>query len=262
MTPGDIIRFAEDRTGHPLNPDEGITFGPRTSELAGVSVAWTVNEATVAQAAAAGHNCLVHHEALTHPYPGLTCETERHYLSWPTNYSRLAALARHDMTAIRLHGSLDELYIYAAFAHQLELGDPIVEAASGEYSHKVFGAPVDTFGALVEHVKRCMGMPALRTTIIDAERPVQRIGLPWGGLGLFTNVGYMQAIMDLGVDTFICGETDNYGFRFAAESGIAVIETSHEVSEAAGLRQFATDLAGSLDVACRFIEAPCVWRMS
>ena len=58
---------------------------------------------------------------------------------------------------------------------------------------------------------------------------VSRIGLPWGGLGLFVNVGYQQALVEQGCDLFIAGESDNYGFRFAQECGIPMIETSHEI---------------------------------
>ena len=258
--PNDIIGFVESATGHAISGDEAITFGSRSAELTGVTVAWTVNCDTVSAAAEAGHNCIVHHEALTLPYPGIGHTVERHYLSWPTNTQRLSALGRAGMTAMRLHGSLDELYIFDEFARQLGLCDVI--QCGPHYAHKVFASPAATFGALVERVKRAMDMPAIRTTVEDPERPVRRIGLPWGGLGLFTNVDFMQALIDLDVDTFICGETDNYGFRFAAESGVASIETSHETGEVGGLRLFADALGRDLGIDVRFVDTPRIWRMA
>ncbi|NOY75007.1 MAG: hypothetical protein GXP32_04360 [Kiritimatiellaeota bacterium] len=58
-----------------------------------------------------------------------------------------------------------------------------------------------------------------------------RVGLPWGGLGLFVNVAYQQFLFEHGCDVFIAGESDNMGFRFAEECGIPMIETSHEVNK-------------------------------
>ena len=72
----------------------------------------------------------------------------------------------------------------------------------------------------------------------------------------------MQELIDLGADTFICGETDNQAFRFAEKLGIAVIETSHEVSEAPGLRVFAEMLEANSGLDVRFIDLPCIWRIS
>jgi putative NIF3 family GTP cyclohydrolase 1 type 2 len=261
-TSQDLIRFVESRTGHPLNEDEGIAFGRRVGELTGVTVTWMVNPETIAAAAAAGHNCIVHHEALTYPYPYFTHERERHYLSWPTNMQRLALLAQHGLTAIRMHASLDEIYIFGAFAEQLGLGEFVADDGTGKYPwHRVYESPVATFGELIEHVKEAVGMPALRCTHHPLDRPVKRLGLPWGGLGLFVNVHYVQGLIDLGIDTLICGESDNYGFRFPAELDIAVIETSHEVSEVRGLQQFVEALRGELGIDARFAPTPCIWTI-
>ena len=84
---------------------------------------------------------------------------------------------------------------------------------------------------------------------------MHRVGLPWGGLGLFVNVGYQQRLIEQGCDVFIAGESDNYGFRFAAECGIPMIETSHELSENDGLRRFAEMLSGGFpDVQFRLLH--------
>ena len=45
-------------------------------------------------------------------------------------------------------------------------------------------------------------------------------------------------MVDIGCEAVIGGETDNYGIRFAVESGIELIETSHEISENKGLELF------------------------
>lgn len=97
----------------------------------------------------------------------------------------------------------------------------------------------------------------------NQKHKVKRVGLPWGGLGLFVNVGYQQQLIELGCDVFIAGEADNYGFRFAVESGVAMIETSHEVSENPGLATFTELLAQAFPkVTFRFHENDCIWRMN
>ncbi|MBN1553376.1 MAG: Nif3-like dinuclear metal center hexameric protein [Phycisphaerae bacterium] len=259
-TPSDIIKVIETWSGRPLNGDEYVTFGSRTAAVRGITVAWTVTPRVIAAAAKAGHNCIVHHESLLYPYPAFTAGHERAYLSWPTNVQRLRLLSKQEMTTIRIHGTADELRIFDAFAAQLGLGQPVADDGAGRYWAKVFASPVATFGELLEHVKRAVGMKALRVTREESGRPVKRIALPWGGVGLFVNVGNVQDMLNLGVDTLICGETDNYGFRFAEEVGVAVIETSHEVSEAEGLKQFAERLNDALDVEVRYVDVPCVWE--
>jgi hypothetical protein len=50
--------------------------------------------------------------------------------------------------------------------------------------------------------------------------------------------------------------------RFAAEAGLAVIETSHEVSENRGLARFAEMLGPALGVPTAFVDLPCAWQMA
>ncbi len=263
-TPRDIQTFIEACSGSPLGGDEYVTFGSPTAELAGVTVCWMLDAEAVEAAAAAGHNCIVHHEALTFPYPGLSSGGEPTWLAWPTNARRLGALSAAGMTAVRIHASADRICIFDDFAAALGLTDVLAGADDphgAAYARKVFASPVDTFGELIAHVKACLSMDAVRATPDPPGRPVRRIGLPWGGLGLFVNVGFMQSLIELGVDTLICGETDNYGIRFAAEVGIAVIETSHEVSESPGLRRLAEMLGEHLGVPTAFHEQRCAWEM-
>jgi putative NIF3 family GTP cyclohydrolase 1 type 2 len=260
-TLNEIITYIESTTGHSLNNDEYITFGKQDIKLTGVTVTWMVTPESIKSAADMGHNCIIHHEALTYPHPGFSAGHGKEPKNWQINTQRKKLLAKHGITAIRIHGSADEICIYNAFAEQLVLGKSIADDGSGVYSRKVFNSPVPTFGELIERVKKKMGMSAVRTTKHNANRPVNRIGLPWGGLGLGMNVSYMQKLVDIGVDTFICGEADNFGIRFADEQGIAVIETSHEISETAGLQILTEKLRTALELDVQYVHIPCVWEM-
>jgi len=169
-------------------------------------------------------------------------------------------LEEHDLTLVRIHGSLDEICIYDDFVALLGLGHPVAERGLA----KVYEIQPSPLSALVERVKERTGMPSLRVSCPKGmEQIVHRVGLPWGGLGLFVNVTYQQRLIEMGCDVLIAGESDNYGFRFSAELGIPMIETGHEISENPGLEHFARMLQSrfpELDVA--FYECEPAWRMA
>ena len=260
----DIIAYITGLSGHPLNRDEGIHHGPAARDVTGVTVAWMATPDAIDQAGRSGHELLLAHESLYYPYDAAVgAPAPPGWQGWRVNRQRRELLDRHNLTFLRVHGSLDEICIFDDFAALLGLGQPVV--TGGPYL-KVYEVGPCTLGELVERVKSCLGMPFVRVSPLhsaagQSDRLVSRVGLPWGGMGLFVNVGYQQELIEAGCDVFIAGETDNYGFRFAQEAGIPMIETSHELSENPGLRHFAVMLAQAfpaLDV--RFVELPNVWE--
>lgn len=258
MTLTDIYRWLEDQAGHPLHSDEGVMFGDPCRCLEGVTVCWMPSPQNIAAAASEGH-ALLHHEALLFPYP-MDNKQELKTLHWPVNRRRLEALGRGNLVASRLHGTIDELWIYDEFAERLGLVN--VAAKGKSYCHRIFEIEPAPLEKLVERVKKATGMAALRRTRVKPDRRVRKIGLTWGGMGLFVNVAYQQELLDLAgdIDVMIAGETDNYGFRFCTELDIDVIETSHEVSENAGLGRFADALSGRFpSLRVRHLSDSCVW---
>ena len=68
-------------------------------------------------------------------------------------------------------------------------------------------------------------------------------------------------MIEMNWDAVIAGKTDDHGFRFSAECGVPMIETSHEVSENPGLRHFAEMLDDAFpDLQVSFYENSCPWR--
>ena len=153
------------------------------------------------------------------------------------------------------------MFIYDAFAQQV--GATQIHAKGSQYHLRVYDLEPMPYGDLIEKVKKATSLPALRATPGDPDRIVKTVGLPWGGMALFVNVGCLQQLIDLAdIDVMIAGETDNYGFRFCQEVGIDVIETSHEVSEEQGLQDFTCWLQQQLpDVPVDFHPTPCVWAV-
>ena len=259
-TIADILAWVAARTGRALFEDEGVQFGPAERDLTGATVCWMPDPPAMRAAAAAGHEVLLHHEALTFPYPGLGPPIPEAG-AWPTNAARRAALEAGGLTAVRIHESADLTHIYAEFVRRLGLGEPT--ARGGGLLQHVFEIEPTPYEQLIERVKAAAGLPGVRATCCTGpDRTIRRVGLPWGGLGLFTNVRYQQALLELGVDAMIAGESDSYGMRFVTEGGVDLIETSHEASEEPGLARWAADLAGAfpgLDV--HMHEQGTVWQV-
>lgn len=241
-TANDIITTVEGLSGHPLHSDEGVQMGRAGAPVERALVCWMATRDALLAAEAMGAELVIAHESLFYPYnvrlmPGKVEAWE----SWPTNRQRRQVIERANLTVVRIHGSADEICIFDDFASLLGLGEPV----AGEGTKKVYEIAPVALGELVERVKGAVGMGHVRVSWAGsrAERPVHRVGLPWGGLGLFVNVGYQQWTIENGCDVLIAGESDSYGFRFSAECGVPMIETSHEASEMPGLRHFAAMLA-------------------
>ncbi|MCK4981327.1 MAG: Nif3-like dinuclear metal center hexameric protein, partial [Victivallaceae bacterium] len=173
---------------------------------------------------------------------------------------RRSLLEQYDLNLVRIHGSADEICILDLFAKVLGLEN---EVFSDEQYLKIYEISPTPLRELAKSVKERTGMSGLRIASAgDMDRMVHRVGLPWGGMGLFVNVDYQQRLLEHGCDVFIAGETDNYGFRFAAECGIPMIETSHEISENPGFRRFSSMLSAAFfDVEFQFYENDCVWEI-
>lgn len=260
VTIPDLIAAIERNAGNPLGRDEGHLFGSADRPVRTAVVAWMATPDAIEHAGAVGAQLLLVHESLYYPYDTIPAAGSPE-ADWPVNRQRRLALEHHGLSVLRIHGTADRLSIYDAFCRQLGLGRPLEER--GAYAKVYPAGPGETVADWVHRVKERTGRPALRVSAprgLDA--PVTRIGLTWGGLGLFLNVSYQASILALGADLLIGGESDSYGFRFAAEVGVAHIESGHSVSENAGLLDFTALLAG-LCPGIRFVFHECApsWRI-
>lgn len=255
----DLITHVEHLAGHTLNQEEWLFNGDRDREISGVTVCWMASPDAIRATGEAGHELLIGHESLFFPYNAPKAPSlPQGWETWQTNRQRRELLETYNTTFLRLHSSVDEICIFDDFADLLDLGKPVAT----EGLVKIFEIPPTPLRDLVGHVKTSLGMPTVRVSTADGmDDIVHRVGLPWGGLGLFVNVGYQQKLIEQGCDVFIAGESDNYGFRFSQEVGIPMIETSHEISENPGLRQFTEALQTAFpEVVFSFYENPCAWR--
>ena len=95
----------------------------------------------------------------------------------------------------------------------------------------------------------------------DPQRIVKCPALPWGGLGLSVNVGFIEGLLQYRPDVLIAGESDEYAMVYAIDADIPLIETSHAASENPGLRHFTEHLAASSPgLKVVFHECPVPWQ--
>ena len=257
-TVNDIMRHIESLSGRPLEPDEIVYHGSADTRVTRVVTTWMPTPEAIREAAKRGAELLIGHEVLE--FPQLYREAAHPECigrMWLPNTERRRLLETHNLTFLQVHGSADHICILDEFAALLDVGSPVYEKGLV----KVYEIRPTRLRDLIDRVKRQVHMDCVRVSgVTDPDQKVHRVGLPWGGYGLFANAGYLDLLKRQDCDVFIAGEACNLGFHFATELGIPMIETSHEISENPGFRRFTQMLSGAFpDVTFHFHELACAW---
>ena len=259
VTVADIVKHMASLIGRDIEIADVVLHGSADTPVTGAVVCWIPTPEAIEDAGARGAELVIGHECLCFPHMGARhSKAEDLSESWAPNKQRRELLDKHALAFLQLHGSADMACVFDDFAAILGLGEPVHE----DGLTKVYEIPPRRLGDLIEDVKARVHMDHVRVAgAHDLDKQVHRVGLPWGGVGLFVNVPYQQRLIELGCDVFIAGESDNYGMRFSSECGIPMIETSHEVSENPGLRHLTEILAQAFpDVQFHFHENACAWK--
>ncbi|MFH1905075.1 MAG: Nif3-like dinuclear metal center hexameric protein [bacterium] len=255
MEVSDFKKYVYNLKGR-LNPDEGLLFGNENNGITGIQVSWMASLDAIESAQRVGANLMLVHEALFYPYPFSNNPRPKDYLCWSVNKKRKELLSRYEIAVIRFHGTLDEICILDDFAKALGLPEPSIE----DKLVKLYDIEPVSIETMIKRVKKALLLDIVRVTPCDLKKKARRIGLPWGGLGLFVNVSYQERLLKYEPDLFIAGESDCYGFIYAIDAGIPMIETSHEISENIGLKNFADKLKKDImDINITFYENKKPW---
>jgi len=240
MTVKDLISYILKRKGQgqALNGDEGVLFGDPGAEIRGLLITWMATVQALREAARTGCNVVLCHESFYLVSP-LQTGVAPQEMAWAPNRNRVSAAVAGGITVLRVHGSLDLICIWDDFVAALGIDNP----TPGTGWNKVLPILETTVGALADRLKSTFGLPRVRVAG-DMDQRVRVAGFPWGGLGLDTNLSYLARCLELGADVLIAGECDEYGFTFAVDAGVPMIETGHSLSENPGLRGFADRLHG------------------
>ena len=253
MKPEDIKEYLLRRCNRPLGKEEGILFGDPYIEIRNILVTWMATLDAIEEAIRKECNFILCHEALFYPY--VVPEGLGDVLSWRTNRKRLELLAKNGITVFRAHGLLDYLLITEYFGKTCNLGEPV---AKEEIAYIYQVAPI-ILKDFARSIKSSMNLPSIRMAG-DPEKEISRIGIAVGGMGLFVNIGFWEILLKYNVDVILVGETDEYAIRYALDSGVAVVETTHPSSENPGLKKFSEELARDFpDVKVYFYDVGNKW---
>ena len=254
MIAADVAAYIESIAAKPAN-DEGFKFGDPQASVTGILVCWMCTLPAIERAVAEGCNMIVCHEEMHYPYASFQPGLEK-YLTWTVNRRRVQALAQGEITVYRAHGMLDDYCILDDFAVELGLGTPAVS----EGFYRIYDIKPRTVAQLTDQVKQVLDMDCVRVTG-DPAREVSRVGLPWGGLGLSVNIGFIEGLLRYDPDVLIAGETDEYAMFYCRDADVPLIESSHAGSENFGLAHFAEDLAAAMPTTkVVFHRCPVPWN--
>jgi putative NIF3 family GTP cyclohydrolase 1 type 2 len=216
-----------------LNRDEGLILGSPGTEVRGILTCWMATVDALQRAGAEGCNLVVTHEQFYfYPYFS-TDRVQPQHLKWCPNQRRLAIAERHRLCVMRLHGTMDLLHNFDDFVELIGLKN----ANRGSGYARVFPTEETTVAELAARVKRLLKLDRVRV-VGDLGRRVRCVGVPMGGLGLDSNLSYLQGCVERGADVLIGGEADEYGLTFVGDAGIPYIETGHFASENPGIINF------------------------
>lgn len=216
-----------------LGSEEGFRFGNPEMEVEGMLVSWMATAEAIERAIDEDCNFMIVHEDLFYPYGFQRDENFETCLTWSVNCKRLKMLSEHNIAVFRAHGTLDRLCVLDAFAEALGLPEPTI----GRGYVRIYDIPEVTAEELALEVKEKLNLETVRL-VGKPYRKIGRAGLPWGGLGLSLNIGFMEELLRHSPDVLIAGETDEYAMCYALDADVNVIETGHSISENIGLKKF------------------------
>jgi len=249
----DIKEYLLRRCNRPLGKEEGILFGDPYIKIEEILVTWMVTLDAIEEAIKRDCNFILCHEALFYPY--VIPEGLGDVLSWSANRKRLELLAKNNITVFRAHGLLDYLLIAEYFGKTCNLGEPIVKEGIA-YIYKIIPITLKEFA---KNIKISVSLPCIRV-VGNLEKEVSKIGIAVGGIGLSVNIGFWETLLRYNVDVILVGETDEYAIRYALDSGVAVVETTHPSSENPGLKKFSEELAKDFsDIKVYFYDVGNKW---
>lgn len=232
----DVFQYM-DKFGY-RGSEERILFGNADQEVSAIAVCWMPTIEVIKKAAEIGCNLIICHENLTFPYNFYTFGQHlENTIMWKSNMERLSLLIKHNISVIRGHATIDHAYIGRCFEEAIGM----TEKDGAKKDGNITVIEKTTLEELARDIKRKVKLDTIRVTG-DLKTEIQRVGFAIGGVGISVNMGALQKLVESYANVIITGEADEESLRFAVDSGVCVIETSHIAYEEIGLEKFAKDL--------------------
>jgi putative NIF3 family GTP cyclohydrolase 1 type 2 len=229
-------------------------IGDPNIEVRRVAVLWMLTTEAIEQVRRLGANLVVTHEPtfFTHVDDVSVVEGSTAY-QHKRNMLEEAAL-----TVLRIHDSWDpwpKIGIGDSLATLLGLGKPVAAARDG--LGKTYGIAPVKLDRLAQRVAHKVGMESV-SVAGDGERIIRRVALAYGSQ---CGPGSMQWFAASRADVVVAGELGQWqDVRFYQDSGVAIIQTDHAVSENPGLRNLAKFIRRQFKVPVDFIEVGAPFR--
>lgn len=221
-----------------LGREEGLHFGDPEIEIVGILVTWMATIKAIEMAERENCNLILCHET---PFFGMSWNVKNPTTPpWKVNEKRKQLLSRYNIAVFQSHATLDEILITDSFVEVLGLPVAVTKEWRLQSIHEISPTPLRK---LAEQVKKKIGLKIVRV-VGDSNKKVSRIGLAYGGIGLYTNLGFWEQMLKWNPEVVIVGETDEYAMRYAIDNDLCVIETTHPLSENPGLEKFCDELKG------------------
>lgn len=258
----DIENYFREKNNGILSQEDGILCGDPNKEVKRILITWMADKDAICYAGENNIDCIIAHEGLFMPYYKRDKDARPDYISWQGNQVRKNLLSKYDITMMRMHGTLHSIHdFYRFIPGLLDLGKEI-EGEDGNKQSNAFDIEPVTYKDLIERIKNAFSFPYVRATPGDPDRIVKRVGIIGGGGALFVNVFSIERQARNQCDTLIVGETDNYAIRYAVDSGMDLIETSHEVIENPALKEYIEIFKKDFpECHVEFYGNPCAFEM-
>ena len=232
----------------------GFRFGNPEIDVTGVGVAWYMAMEVIEQAIRSNLNLLIIHEPglfYDNSSPWHTCLLQE---TNPVNLKKKKLLIENNICVYTAHSNWDlqrSVGMQPTFARALGLTDEVKrDIAVGIY--RVETMP---FSDLIDKVKAATGLAYMRVQG-DPEKLISTVAVGFGNMGFVTDT-----IAANNADAGIFGELGEFSFIAAREAGLAIIETTHLVSESIGFRSVVNSMKEKLlDTKIEFLEIPFAYR--
>ena len=232
----------------------GFRFGNPEIPVTGIGAAWYLAMEVIEQAIRRDLNLLLIHEPrlfYENNSPWHTCLLPE---TTPVNLKKKQLLIENGMCVYTAHSNWDlqqTVGMQPTFARALGLTEEIKrDAAVGVY--RVQTMP---FSALIDKVKAAIGLEHMRVQG-DPNKLITTVAVGFGNMGFV-----VDAILANHADAGIFGELGEFSFIAARESDVAIIETTHLVSESIGFHSVVGVMKEKLpDMRIEFLEVPFAYK--
>ena len=228
----------------------GFRFGDPNIDVTGIGVAWFLAMEVIEESIAKELNLLLIHE------PSLFYNNDSPWHAsllpetTPVNLKKQQLLIEHNICVYTAHSNWDlqkSVGMQPTFAKSLGLTREIKrDGAVGIY--RVETMP---FSELIDKVKAATGLKHMRVQG-DRDKLITTVAVGFGNMGFV-----VDAILANQAEAGIFGELTEFSFIAARESGLAIIETTHLISESIGFRSVVDVMKEKLrDMRIEFLEVP------